>query len=163
MYARGLRVMSDVFVSQLSAFCNMTPLKNSENNHRTTQPLPHPLAWPHRYIKFDDRQIKVLVCTSPRTIGSKTLLYEFHGRNLQKLQRLPSTQLQQQLQALSWLSRLFGGLSPQRPSINLRPLSARFAVDLVAQGLVFLRVLPFFPVRVIPPILRTHLCFTNAT
>lgn len=36
----------------------MTPLQDSGNDHRTTQPLPHPLAWPHYYIEFDDRQIR---------------------------------------------------------------------------------------------------------
>ena len=49
----------------------MTPLKDSANDHRTAPPLPHPLAWPHRYIEFDDRQIKELVFTCPRAIGSK--------------------------------------------------------------------------------------------
>jgi hypothetical protein len=44
-----------------------------------------------------------------------------------------------------WLSRLIEGLSSRRPRLDPRPVVARFVVDTLALGQVFLRVLWVFP------------------
>jgi hypothetical protein len=59
--------------------------------------------------------------------------------------------------ALPWLRRLVAGLSPRRPGFDPRSVHMGFVVDKVALGLVFLPVLQFSPVSIIPPMLHTHL------
>jgi hypothetical protein len=56
-------------------------------------------------------------------------------------------------QAVSWLRRLGAGLSPRRPG----SIHVGFAVDKVALGQIFLRVIRFSPVNIIPPLLHMHL------
>jgi hypothetical protein len=51
---------------------------------------------------------------------------------------------------MAWLRRLVAGLSPQRPWFAPRSVHAGFVVDSVAFGQVFLRVLPFPLVNIIP-------------
>ena len=58
--------------------------------------------------------------------------------------------------AMSWLSRLVVGLSSRGPRLNSSFIDVRFLVGKVALGWVFLRVLPFFSVRIILPVLQTH-------
>jgi hypothetical protein len=52
-----------------------------------------------------------------------------------------------------WLKRLVAGLSPRTPGL----IHMGFVVDKVALGQVFLRVLRFSPVSIIPPLLHIHL------
>jgi len=50
-----------------------------------------------------------------------------------------------------WLRRLVAGLSPRRPGFAPGSVHVGFVVDKVALGQVFLRVLRFSPVSIIPP------------
>jgi hypothetical protein len=52
-----------------------------------------------------------------------------------------------------WLNRLVAGVSLLRPG----SIHVGFVVDKVAPGQVFLRVLRFSPVNIIPPLLHIHL------
>jgi hypothetical protein len=52
--------------------------------------------------------------------------------------------------AVTWLRRLVASLSPQRPRFIPGSVNVGFVVDKVALGEVFLRVLRFFPVHIIP-------------
>ena len=54
-----------------------------------------------------------------------------------------------------WLWRLVAGLSPQRAEVDPGSVLVIFVVGRVAQDQVFLRVLRFFPVSIIPPLLHT--------
>jgi hypothetical protein len=56
--------------------------------------------------------------------------------------------------AVPWLRRLVGGLSPRRPKFDPRSVHVGFAVDKVALGQVFPRVLRFSPVNFIPSVLH---------
>jgi hypothetical protein len=49
------------------------------------------------------------------------------------------------------------GISLRRPGFYARSVLVRFVVDKVALGQVFLQILRFSPVSIIPPILHTHL------
>jgi hypothetical protein len=53
--------------------------------------------------------------------------------------------------AVTWLRQLVASLSPQRPRFIPGSVHVGFVVDKVALGEVFLRVLRFFPVDIIPP------------
>jgi hypothetical protein len=59
--------------------------------------------------------------------------------------------------AVPWLKRLVAGLSPRRPGFAPGSIHVGFMVDSVALGQVFLRVLRFSPVNIIPPLLHIHL------
>ena len=58
---------------------------------------------------------------------------------------------------MPWLRRLVAGLSPRKPGLDPGLVHVRFVVDKVTLGHVFLRLLRFSPVSIIPPLLRTHL------
>jgi hypothetical protein len=53
--------------------------------------------------------------------------------------------------------RLVADPSPRSRGFYPRTVHVRYVVDKVALGRVFLRVLRFLPVTVIPPVLHTHL------
>jgi hypothetical protein len=53
--------------------------------------------------------------------------------------------------AVPWLRRLVASLSPRRPGIAHRSVHVGCMVDRVALGQVFLQVLRFFPVSIVPP------------
>jgi hypothetical protein len=53
--------------------------------------------------------------------------------------------------AVPWLRRLVAGLSPRSPVFAPRSVHVGFVVDKVALGQVFLRVLRFSPVSIVPP------------
>jgi hypothetical protein len=65
------------------------------------------------------------------------------------------------------LRRLVAGFSPCRPVFDPRPINVRFVVDKITMGQVFLQVLRFSPVSIIPPTLHTnlhpHLALTRQT
>jgi hypothetical protein len=54
-------------------------------------------------------------------------------------------------QAVPWLRSLVAALSPRRPGFAPGSIHVGFVVDKVAVGQVFLRVLRFSPVSIIPP------------
>jgi len=56
-----------------------------------------------------------------------------------------------------WLWRLIASLSPQVPEFDPRPVRVTFMVGRGALGQVFLRLIRFFPVSVIPPVHHTHI------
>jgi hypothetical protein len=56
------------------------------------------------------------------------------------------------------LRHLAAGFSQRRPSFATRVAHLGFVVDKVALGQVFLRVLRFSPVSIIPPLLHIHTC-----
>jgi hypothetical protein len=58
---------------------------------------------------------------------------------------------QDDARAVPWLRSLVAGLLPRWPGLAPRSINMGFVVDKVALGQVFLRVLRFFPVSVIPP------------
>jgi hypothetical protein len=53
--------------------------------------------------------------------------------------------------AVPWIRWLVAGLSPRRPGFAPRSINVGFVVDKVALRQVFLRVLRFCPVSIIPP------------
>jgi hypothetical protein len=53
--------------------------------------------------------------------------------------------------AVPWLRSLVAGLSPRRPGFAPGSIHMGFVVDKVALGQVFIRILRFFPVYIIPP------------
>jgi hypothetical protein len=53
--------------------------------------------------------------------------------------------------AVPWPRSLVAGLSPRRPGFAPGPINVGFVVDKVALGQVFLRVIPFSPVNIVPP------------
>ena len=55
---------------------------------------------------------------------------------------------------MPWLRPLVAGLSPRRPWFDPGSVHVEFMVDKVALGQVFLRVLRFSPISVIPPVLH---------
>jgi hypothetical protein len=61
--------------------------------------------------------------------------------------------------------RLVSDLSPRKPGFDPRSVHVRLVVDKVALGQVFLRVRPFSPVSVIPPMLHTDsvICYRRYT
>jgi hypothetical protein len=59
--------------------------------------------------------------------------------------------------AVPWLRPLVAGISPRKTGFDVRSVHVRIIVDKVALGQVFLRVLPFYPVSIIPPMLHIHL------
>jgi hypothetical protein len=61
------------------------------------------------------------------------------------------------MKAVPWLKRLVARLSPRRPGFGLGSVHVGFVVDKVALGQVFLRILWFSPVNIIPPGLHTHI------
>jgi hypothetical protein len=56
--------------------------------------------------------------------------------------------------AVPWLRRLVTGLSPRRPGFDPGSVHVGFVVDKVALGQAFPRVLRFYPVNFIPPVLH---------
>jgi hypothetical protein len=72
-----------------------------------------------------------------------------------------SIQVRHQRKAVPWLRSLVAGLSPRRPGFAPRSIHVGFVMDKVALGQVFLRVLRFSPVNIIPPhstvALQTHI------
>jgi hypothetical protein len=56
--------------------------------------------------------------------------------------------------AVPWLRRLVAYLSPRRPGFDPGSVHVGFALDKVALGQVFPRVLRFSPVNIIPPVLH---------
>jgi hypothetical protein len=58
------------------------------------------------------------------------------------------------------LRRLVAGLSPRKPGLDPGLVHVRFVVDKVTLGHVFLRLLRFSPVSIIPPLLRTLFIYT---
>jgi hypothetical protein len=59
--------------------------------------------------------------------------------------------------AVPGFKQLVGGLSPRRRGFDARSVDAKFEVDKVTLGQVFLRVLRIPSVSVIPPMFHTHL------
>jgi len=57
-----------------------------------------------------------------------------------------------------WLWWVAAGISSRRSGFGLRSVHARFMVDKVGLGQVFLQVHRFYPVSIIPPILHTLSC-----
>jgi hypothetical protein len=55
---------------------------------------------------------------------------------------------------MPWLSRLVAGLPPRRPGIDPGSVHVGFVLDKVALGDVFPRVLHFYPINFIPPVLH---------
>jgi hypothetical protein len=53
--------------------------------------------------------------------------------------------------AIPWVKWLFAGLSPRRPGFVSRSVHLGFVVDEMALEQVFLQVLRFYPVNIIPP------------
>jgi hypothetical protein len=53
--------------------------------------------------------------------------------------------------AVPWLRSLVAGLSPRRPGFTPGSIHVGFVVDKAGLGQVFLRVLRFYPVNIIPP------------
>jgi len=62
---------------------------------------------------------------------------------------------------LAWLRQVVTGLSPQKTGFHPRSVRVRFAVYTGALGQVFVCVLRFPPVSVIPPLL--HTCPSTST
>jgi hypothetical protein len=60
---------------------------------------------------------------------------------------------------LPWLRRFVVGLSPLRPGFDVRPVYKTFLVAKVTLRQVSHRVPRFSPVRIIPPLLHTHISF----
>ena len=60
------------------------------------------------------------------------------------------------LEAVLWLRRLVVDLLPRRSGFDPRSPHVRYVVDQVALGQVLFRALLFFPIAIIPPLLRTH-------
>jgi len=58
---------------------------------------------------------------------------------------------------MPWFTRLDTGQSLRRSGFDLGPVRIRSALDKVALGQVFLRLLPFSPVLIIPPMPHIHL------
>jgi hypothetical protein len=56
-----------------------------------------------------------------------------------------------QIQAVQWLKSLVAGLSPRRPGLTPRSIHVGFMADKMELRQVFLRVLQFSPVNIIPP------------
>jgi hypothetical protein len=56
--------------------------------------------------------------------------------------------------------QLVAGLSPRRPGVNSVSVRVGFVVHKVAMGRCFLRVVRFFLVSIILPVLHTHLRLT---
>jgi hypothetical protein len=56
--------------------------------------------------------------------------------------------------SVPWLRRLVAGLSPRRPGSDPGSVHVGFLVDKMALGQIFPRVLRFFPVSLIPPVLH---------
>jgi hypothetical protein len=59
--------------------------------------------------------------------------------------------------SVPWLRRLVPGFSPWRPDFDCRADQVRFVVDKVALRDLFVRVRPFFPVRIVPSLLHRRL------
>ena len=57
-----------------------------------------------------------------------------------------------------WLWRVAAGISSRRSGFGLRLVRVRFMVDKVGLGQVFLQVLRFYPVSIIPPMFHTFSC-----
>jgi hypothetical protein len=60
--------------------------------------------------------------------------------------------------AVPWLRRLVAGFLPRRPGFAPRAAYVGFMMDKVALGQVFIGVLQFSPVGIIPPLLQIHSC-----
>jgi hypothetical protein len=56
--------------------------------------------------------------------------------------------------AVPWLRRLAAGLPPRRPGFDPGAVHVGFVVDKVTLGQVFPRVLRFYPINFIPPVLH---------
>jgi hypothetical protein len=61
------------------------------------------------------------------------------------------------LKIVLWLTRLVAGLSPRRLGFDPSSLHVRFFANMVTLEQVFLRVLLFYPVNIILPMLHTYL------
>jgi len=61
------------------------------------------------------------------------------------------------IRAVPELRQLVAGLSPRRRGFDPRSFGMRFEVDKVALGQVFLHILQFPPVSIIPPVILTRL------
>jgi hypothetical protein len=71
-----------------------------------------------------------------------------------QLHRMICIQLPAGIRAAPWLRRLAAGLPPRRPGFDPGSVHVGFAVDKVALGQVFPRVLRFSPLNFLPPVLR---------
>jgi hypothetical protein len=65
--------------------------------------------------------------------------------------RTRSSITKRHIRAVTWLRRLVAGLSLRSPGFEPRSIHVGFVVEKVALGQVFLRVLRFSPVNIIPP------------
>jgi hypothetical protein len=74
------------------------------------------------------------------------------------LKRLLQSTLQR---AVPWLWRVAAGISSRGSGFDLRSVRVRFMVDKVGLGQVFLQVLQFYPVSIIPPMFHilSSTCF----
>ena len=61
------------------------------------------------------------------------------------------------VQAMPWFGKLLDGFSPRRHGSSIPNEPMRFSVDKVTLGQVFLWVLQFSPLYIIPTLLSTHL------
>jgi len=61
-----------------------------------------------------------------------------------------------------WTIQLVASISPQEPEFNPRPVHVRLVMGRVTMGYVMNQVLRFYPFRIIPPMLRTHLHLSAA-
>jgi hypothetical protein len=59
-------------------------------------------------------------------------------------------------EAVPYLRRLFAVFSLRRPGFAPRPVYFGFMLDKMTLRQVFLRILRFFPVRIIPPLFHIH-------
>jgi len=55
-----------------------------------------------------------------------------------------------------WLRLSVASLSPQRPGFDPRSFCVTFVLDRMELGQILLKILRFYPVGIIPPMLRTH-------
>jgi hypothetical protein len=55
-----------------------------------------------------------------------------------------------------WFTWLVAGLSPRSPGFDYRPVHMIFVVNKVAMGCVFLRLLQYISIDIIPPMFHTH-------
>jgi hypothetical protein len=83
--------------------------------------------------------------------------YSYHVPSTSSLSNFTFYPLSECIVAVPWLKRLAAGLSPRRPGFAPGSIHVGFVVDKVALGQVFLRVLPFSPASIIPPLLHIHL------
>jgi hypothetical protein len=98
------------------------------------------------------------VCAATMSKMDLACLYNFHLGVLPPLKWVPGLFPGGKAadEAMPWLRRLVSGLSPRRPGLDPGSFHVGFVVDKVALGQVFLRVLRFYPVNFIPPVLNQN-------